>query len=63
MKPREHKVYLPREDELVLTVGSCSCGWRIGYDVNLYDWAVDAAREHCAEQMEADLEAGPEVVS
>jgi hypothetical protein len=61
VKPRAHKVYLPHhEDLLVLTVGHCICGWRVGYDASRYDDAVDAAQAHCASELAADLEAGPE---
>lgn len=60
VKPRPHSVHLAHAEDDVLQVGSCTCGWRVGYDCSSYDAAVARAEEHCADELEAELEAGPE---
>lgn len=60
VKPSLHSVCLPDTDNDVLHTGSCTCGWRIGYDPSSYEQAVARAQEHCADELTAELEAGPE---
>ena len=61
VKPRLHSVCLPETDHHVLHVGSCTCGWKVGYDGSSYELAVARAQQHCADELEAELSAGPEV--
>lgn len=59
MKPTKHSVALPHVRECVLTVATCLCGRRFGYDANSYDAAMADAVQHCEDELQADLEAQP----